>query len=114
MGALSRRKTSYYLDPPKETKTPQELVTLQASTGVEQLLKQQAEFFQKQIQDLQKSIQQRPIQQRPISSAGSIQKTPVVKKPPVRYDPEYMPEDWYDPPLPDYTDPGKSNGGQFF
>ncbi|CAB4419736.1 unnamed protein product [Rhizophagus irregularis] len=35
-------------------------------------------------------------------SAGSIQKTPVVKKPPVRYDPEYMPEDWYDPPLPDY------------
>jgi hypothetical protein len=97
MGALSRRKTSYYLDPPKETKTPQEPVTLQASTGVEQLLKQQAEFFQKQIQDLQKSIQQRPIQQRPISSAGSIQKTPVVKKPPVRYDPEYMPEDWYDP-----------------
>lgn len=101
MGALSRRKTSYYLDPPKETKTPQEPVTLQASAGVEQLLKQQAEFFQKQIQDLQKSIQQRPIQQRPISSASSIQKTPVVKKPPVQYDSEYMPEDWYDPSSPD-------------
>ena len=66
MGALSRRKTAYYLDPPKETKTPQEPVTLRDSADVAQLLKQQAEFFQKQIQDLQKSIRQRPIQQRPI------------------------------------------------
>ncbi|PKY59353.1 hypothetical protein RhiirA4_430344 [Rhizophagus irregularis] len=54
MGALSRRKTSYYLDPPKETKTPQEPVTLQTSADVEQLLKQQADVFQKQIRDLQK------------------------------------------------------------
>ncbi|CAB4413550.1 unnamed protein product [Rhizophagus irregularis] len=75
MGALSRRKTSYYLDPPKETKTPQEPVTLQTSADVEQLLKQQADVFQKQIRDLQKSIQQRPIQQRPIQR-------PIVRKSP--------------------------------
>ncbi|CAB4438356.1 unnamed protein product [Rhizophagus irregularis] len=69
---------------------------------LDKLLKAQAEnltkSFQVQIQELQKNI----YRQRPICSAGSIQKTPVVKKPPVRYDPEYMPEDWYDPPLPDY------------
>ncbi|CAB4441267.1 unnamed protein product [Rhizophagus irregularis] len=68
---------------------------------LDKLLKAQAEnltkSFQAQIQELQKNI----YRQRPISSASSTQKTPVVKKPPVRYDPEYMPEDWYDPPLPD-------------
>jgi len=47
------------IDASKEMKTPQEPVTLQTSTDIEQLLKQQAEFFQKQIQELQKSIQQR-------------------------------------------------------
>ncbi|CAB4432120.1 unnamed protein product [Rhizophagus irregularis] len=68
---------------------------------LDKLLKAQAEnltkSFQAQIQELQKNI----YRQHPISSASSTQKTPVVKKPPVRYDPEYMPEDWYDPPLPD-------------
>ncbi|RGB22250.1 hypothetical protein C1646_776402 [Rhizophagus diaphanus] len=60
---------------------------------LDKLLKAQAEnltkSFQVQIQELQKNI----YRQHPISSASSIQKTPVVKKSPVRYDPEYMPED---------------------
>jgi hypothetical protein len=102
MGALSRRKASYYLDPPKETTTPQEPITLKASSDVERLLKQQAEIFQTQIRELQKSLkpQQQPLRQKRVAP-------PVVKKPPLEYDPEYMPSDWYDP-LPDeayYADP---------
>ncbi|CAB4418275.1 unnamed protein product [Rhizophagus irregularis] len=103
MGALSRRKTSYYLDPPKETKTPQEPVTLQTSADVEQLLKQQADVFQKQIRDLQKSIQQRPIQQRPIQR-------PIVRKSPGKPIQPNLPrrvvQDHQDPDWDDgYVDP---------
>ncbi|PKY61836.1 hypothetical protein RhiirA4_487365, partial [Rhizophagus irregularis] len=115
MGALSRRKTSYYLDPPKETKTPQEPVTLQTSADVEQLLKQQADVFQKQIRDLQKSIQQRPIQQRPIQRP-IVRKSPgkpIQPNPPRRvvrdhqdpdYDDGYEEHDvGFDPGAPEWT-----------
>ena len=104
------------MDPPKETKTPQEPVTLQTSADVEQLLKQQADVFQKQIRDLQKSIQQRPIQQRPIQRL-IVRKSPgkpIQPNPPRRIvrdhqDPDY--DDGYeehdvgdDPGVPDWGD----------
>jgi hypothetical protein len=104
----NRRLRADYSDVTQPPLGNQEPVVLKSKSSeisqeqLDKLLKAQAEnltkSFQAQIQELQKNI----YRQRPISSAGSIQKTPVVKKPPVRYDPEYMPEDWYDPPLPDY------------
>ncbi|CAB4418473.1 unnamed protein product [Rhizophagus irregularis] len=104
----NRRLRADYSDVTQPPLGNQEPVVLKSKSSeisqeqLDKLLKAQAEnltkSFQVQIQELQKNI----YRQRPISSAGSIQKTPVVKKPPVRYDPEYMPEDWYDPPLPDY------------
>ncbi|CAB4419720.1 unnamed protein product [Rhizophagus irregularis] len=103
----NRRLRADYSDVTQPPLGKQEPVVLKLKSSeisqeqLDKLLKAQAEnltkSFQAQIQELQKNI----YRQRPISSAGSIQKTPVVKKPPVRYDPEYMPEDWYDPPLPD-------------
>ncbi|CAB4432354.1 unnamed protein product [Rhizophagus irregularis] len=103
----NRRLRADYSDvtqPPLGNQEPVVLKSKSSEISQEQLdmlLKAQAEnltkSFQAQIQELQKNI----YRQHPISSASSTQKTPVVKKPPVRYDPEYMPEDWYDPPLPD-------------
>ena len=119
----NRRLRADYSDvtqPPLGNQEPVVLTSKSSEISQEQLdklLKAQAEnltkSFQAQIQELQKNIyRQRPISSA--SSASSIQKTPIVKKPPVqydpKYDPEYMPEDWYDPPLPDeiytYEDSG--------
>ncbi|CAB4436926.1 unnamed protein product [Rhizophagus irregularis] len=95
----NRRLRADYSDvtqPPLGKQEPVVLTSKSSEISQEQLdklLKAQAEnltkSFQAQIQELQKNI----YRQRPISSASSTQKTPVVKKPPVRYDPEYMPED---------------------
>ncbi|CAB4420173.1 unnamed protein product [Rhizophagus irregularis] len=94
----NRRLRADYSDviqPPLGNQEPVVLKSKSSEISQEQLdklLKVQAEnltkSFQAQIKELQKNI----YRQRPISFADSIQKTPVVKKPPVRYDPEYMPE----------------------